>query len=232
VPSDRAKKSAYAAASRDLAVGYVFMVPLILVYELGVLLDPTARNGADPLFRQLVGRFGAFGVLVLHLALLSLLFFALARAVRAREGRPGIYGLMFLEAVFWAAALRGAAHFATARLLQLPGFARVVVVAAGAGVYEEVVFRLFLLGGLLWAAHRALGAPRPLAVAFALAFSSALFSLAHHGIGGEPWDARVFLFRAAMGAALGAVFLARGLGIAAYTHALYNVLVLALDTHG
>jgi membrane protease YdiL (CAAX protease family) len=56
--------------------------------------------------------------------------------------------------------------------------------------------------------------------------SALLFSLAHHELGGEPWDRGVFLFRAMMGALLGVLYWARGLGIVVYTHALYNVALL------
>jgi len=229
--SNAPRPAPYAAASRDVAVGFVFIVPLIVVYEVGVMLEPSARNGADPLFRQMLWRFGTMGMAILHLLLLALLFLSLSRATAARRGRPGIYGAMLFESLLWALVLRGAATLASARLLALPPFARTIVLSAGAGVYEEVVFRAGLLGGLLLVLRRWLGAPRGFAAALALLLSAALFSLAHHGIGGELWDENVFLFRAFMGLALGAIFLARGLGIAVYAHALYNVIVLSFRSH-
>ncbi len=229
--SGAAMRAPYFAASRDVAVGYVFIVPLIVIYEAGVMLEPSTRNGADPLFRQMLWRFGPLGMVILHLFLLALLFFSLSRVASARRGRPGIYGTMFLESVLWAVALRGAASLASAKLLALPPFARTIVMSAGAGIYEEVVFRVGLLGGMFFVLRRWIGAPKEFAAAVALVLSSALFSLAHHGIGGELWDENVFLFRALMGMALGGIFLARGLGIAVYAHALYNVFVLTLRPH-
>jgi membrane protease YdiL (CAAX protease family) len=95
-------------------------------------------------------------------------------------------------------------------------------------VYEETLFRFLLLGGIVLALHRGLGGEKFWVVPLAVAVSALLFSWAHHVPGGEPWDTRVFAFRAAMGALLGWVYLARGLGIVVYAHALYNV-VLALE---
>ena len=54
-----------------------------------------------------------------------------------------------------------------------------------------------------------------------------LFSWAHHAIGRDPWNPGVFFFRAVMGALLGALYWARGLGVVVYAHALYNVALLA-----
>jgi membrane protease YdiL (CAAX protease family) len=78
--------------------------------------------------------------------------------------------------------------------------------------------------------HRGLGGAKSWVVPLAVAASALVFSWAHHSVGGEPWNARVFLFRAAMGALLGWIYLARGLGVVVYAHALYNV-VLVVERH-
>ena len=105
-----------------------------------------------------------------------------------------------------------------------------LVASAGAGVYEEVLFRLLLMGGLVAILHGYLGGHESWVVPLAAIASALIFSYAHHGIGGEPWDARIFWIRAAMGVLLGVIFWARGLGIVVYTHTLYNV-VLAVQSH-
>ena len=105
-----------------------------------------------------------------------------------------------------------------------------LIAAAGAGVYEEAVFRLILLGGMILILTRYFGADPRWVVPVAIVVSAVLFSYAHHGIGGEPWDRRIFLIRTAMGLFLGGIYWARGIGIAVYSHALYNV-VLAVVNH-
>jgi membrane protease YdiL (CAAX protease family) len=115
-------------------------------------------------------------------------------------------------------------------LYHLPrGFAEVrsLGIAVGAGLFEELVFRGILCLGLHHLLRLALGAHRVLAATIAVVVSATIFSAYHHwGAGGEPWDAVRFTFRLHAGIVLGAIFLTRGLGIAALAHAFYDVLVL------
>jgi membrane protease YdiL (CAAX protease family) len=57
--------------------------------------------------------------------------------------------------------------------------------------------------------------------------SSLLFSLYHY-LGHEQFDLRTFAFRTAAGAYFGAVFVFRGFGITAGTHAAYDIYIVAL----
>jgi membrane protease YdiL (CAAX protease family) len=102
-----------------------------------------------------------------------------------------------------------------------------VISAVGAGVHEELVFRLVLIAGLLALArpveHR-LG--RRVAVVLAIAISSLMFAAAHHlGAHGEPWTGHAFAFRAVAGVAFAAIFWFRSLAHAVYAHVLYDILV-------
>lgn len=219
------KKSSYARASRDIAVSYVFIIPLLMLYEAMVLFDPAVRNGTDPILKGLFQSFGSVGMIVFELLFLALLCFSLARAQKVRTGRPDIYGRMFAESVVWALVLFAMAQFWLLLPLSIPPLISGIAASAGAGVYEEVIFRFVILGGLLWIFRRPLGAAPWLAVTLALAVSSGLFSWAHHAIGGEAWNSTLFSYRAFMGALLGGLYLVRGLGVTVYTHALYNILL-------
>jgi hypothetical protein len=46
------------------------------------------------------------------------------------------------------------------------------------------------------------------------------------GTSGEPFDVPVFAFRTVCGALLGLLFIVRGFGVTAWTHSLYNVMVM------
>ena len=62
---------------------------------------------------------------------------------------------------------------------------------------------------------------------WALVIGAALFSLFHYvGELGDPFELDSFLFRWIAGGILGAIYLCRGLGIAVYTHAIYDILVV------
>lgn len=208
------------------------MAPLFALYQAGLLFDPAVRNGTAPILREFLHRFSHLGLVALNLALLGLLFLAIWRTRSRRRDRTGLYGLMVLEACAWTGVLVLVARFVVPHLLELPRLlalpptARQALAFLGAGIYEEVLFRLLLMGGLVLVFHRGLGGHTVWVVPLAVGVSAVVFSWAHHSLGGEPWDPDVFLYRAVMGAALGAIFWYRGLGIVVYVHALYNLTLL------
>jgi hypothetical protein len=107
----------------------------------------------------------------------------------------------------------------------LEGFPYKLAVAAGAGFYEEAFFRFAILGAIFFLAKE-VGKLRPFtAGALALVLSGAAFSAAHF-LGGETPELGAFIYRLAAGIILGLVFLTRGFGIAAWTHAIYDLYVL------
>ena len=218
--------SRYYDASRRLAASYVFIAPLLAVYEGGVFLDPRARNGADPLVRQLFSQLSHLGSAFFSMLILGLLFVAIGRTRQKRIHTPGLYWFMLLESCGWAAAMSAVAFFFPPKSLSLSPLALDLVKSVGAGVYEEIVFRFLLMGGMLLVLQHGLGG-HPLWVApVAVLSSAALFSWAHHAIGGEEFSEKVFLFRTMMGVILGALYYTRGLGIVVYAHALYNVAIV------
>lgn len=104
-----------------------------------------------------------------------------------------------------------------------------LVAALGAGVHEELVFRLagFAGGAALLARF---GVRLPVALIVAAALSSVGFSLAHHlGVHGEAFDTHVFVYRLLAGALFAAIFYYRSLAHAVYTHALYDIYVMMVS---
>ena len=110
------------------------------------------------------------------------------------------------------------------------GFAQLLVLSVGAGVYEELVFRLFGFAALHLLLADVLRLPSRAAGVGTIALSAVAFAGYHHVgfAGAEPFDAGVFAFRTAAGVWFGAVYAARGFGVAAGCHAAYDVLVVAL----
>jgi membrane protease YdiL (CAAX protease family) len=102
-----------------------------------------------------------------------------------------------------------------------------IVSAIGAGVHEELVFRLGALT-LLVAMFTRASLDRRIAFLAALAISTVLFAAAHHvGAYGEPFTLHAFAFRCVAGIAFALVFWFRSLAHAVYAHVLYDVLVAA-----
>ena len=95
----------------------------------------------------------------------------------------------------------------------------------GAGIYEELLFRLILLSFVAWGFRRA-GMKPWLAMIVAALATSVLFAAAHCvGASGEPFRLFSFVFRFVAGMFFSVVFIYRGFGIAAGSHAAYDILV-------
>jgi hypothetical protein len=229
----------YFKESRDLSLNVALVVPALLVYEIGVwLLGPSVRNGAQLLLRELFLLFGPLGVHVLNALLISSATVCLIDAWQRFDGLFTRLLFVAIECLAYALLLGPLVLLLEAPLVNLapqaaePSTLRTVmekvVLAMGAGVHEELFFRLLLMSAIFHVAYGLLKEVRWGAAVVALLVSSVFFALCHHDIilaGGEPFVPQVFLFRALAGMVLGLVFYLRGFAAAVYTHAFYNLLV-------
>lgn len=229
-----AAEHSYFALSRTPLTSLVFAVPIVLAYEGGVLFlgRGTPRNGADVWLRHLLEGLG-FGsyFLLPALTVIGLLAWHYVAHDTWRFS-PLVLAGMWLESVVWGfflvslGRLQGslwpvqAAGGDSARgpLAQLVGF-------CGAGLYEEVLFRLLALPAMTWIAAKA-GAGPAAASGYGVVLSSVAFSAAHYvGPLGEAFDIYSFTFRALAGVFFSVLFLLRGFGITAGAHVAYDVIV-------
>jgi hypothetical protein len=104
-----------------------------------------------------------------------------------------------------------------------------LTISLGAGIYEELLFRVLLVSGLFLLARRGFGWSGGLSGGFAAVAGALIFSAFHYiGPYGDPWALGSFTFRAVAGLLLSGLYLTRGLGITAWSHALYDVFVTLL----
>jgi hypothetical protein len=214
----------------------LLIFPLWITYELGLLITP-ANNGVD-FVSQLIfeaAQRNSEHYLFVHLALgfayLALLTVLWRRGALALEQVTP----MILESSIYALTLGSLIIFVMDRLMGVqllamgaPEVGNALVISLGAGVHEELVFRLLLmgLGGLALA--RILPS-RALAVLLAALASSVLFALAHHhGANGEVFELSAFLYRTIAGMVFAAIFYYRSLAHAVYSHFLYDFYVLVI----
>ena len=151
---------------------------------------------------------------------------------------PKLFAPMLLESSVYAFFMGGVIQLLITRFDRLvpilafgdPGALGIIVISAGAGFHEELVFRAGLLAGLMRLFSRPGSSIGRLAGAlWALAISSMVFALVHHiGPGGEPWSSMAFVYRTLAGGLFGLIYIYRGLGVAVWTHALYDVYVLSV----
>jgi hypothetical protein len=212
--------------------------PLFLVYQLGILLQGgRGHNGVDYVTRALIELCERdLDTYLVTIALLFVAYGSLLIVLRPR-GRFRSESLIpvIAESLFYATTMgtlilfvmRRVAEFAPELAIARLGATDIAVISAGAGLHEELVFRLVAMGVLTWLIAGITGPRRAWLVA--LLGSSLLFSLAHHvGPGGEAFTFTAFAYRALAGAFFGVVYQLRGFSVAAWTHALYDVYVLAL----
>ncbi len=225
----------YWEQSRQPLASLVFLAPILVVYETGVLLFGAAniRNGADAWLRQLLEMFG-FG----QYFLLPVLTVCALLAWHYLTRRPwqlsrGLMLGMTAECIALAVGLRLILHVQGMLFAQWSGpmplslGPRVASAVGflGAGVYEELLFRLLLLSPIAWGMCR-VGVKPAVSYTTAVLVTSFLFALAHHvGPGGYPFVWFDFVFRFLAGVFFSTLFLFRGFGIAAGSHAGYDILV-------
>jgi hypothetical protein len=225
-----AARPARAAEHRPAATGHgnletslVLIFPLLLAYAVGVLFVGRV-NGADVVTRSLYGTIGRTAYLLVYATAATLYLLWIRRGQRGGALRIEIVGPVVLEASIYAFTLGAAISLVVDRLLGLGIDGSSVVSALGAGVHEELVFRLGLFAGL---AAMLRGTGRP-GVLVAVAISSVLFAGAHHiGAHGESFTLHAFVFRSLAGAAFCAIFWFRSLAHAVYAHAIYDLVVAA-----
>jgi hypothetical protein len=236
----------YLDTTRTHTYSLLFALPLLVLYELGAMMiagrDSGMRNGADVLLRTLLAAGGVQGTLAFTAALA--LGAAVVVGLERRKKRVPLHGPYFAgmlaESAVYAVLFGGLIAAATqvllgggVRLAADGGLARLpmvdgVVLSLGAGIYEELLFRVLLTGGL-FALLSAVGMKRMTAGVVAVVVSAFIFSAFHYiGPYAYPLELNSFTFRFLAGLAFSALFMVRGFGVAAWTHALYDVfLVLA-----
>jgi membrane protease YdiL (CAAX protease family) len=234
----------YLQLSRSRTYAILFALPLLLLYEAGAAIlaargGTSLRNGADVMLRTLFAAGGVQGTLAFTGVLIAggLLLVWTERRRRRIRIRGSVFATMMTESVLYALLLGVVVGTATHWLvggfglrLALDGgpvsslpLSHGIVLSLGAGIYEELVFRVLLVGGLA-GAFLAGGLHKRQAGIFAALLAALIFSGFHYvGPYGDPFEVPSFVFRFLAGLVFSGLFLVRGFGIAAWTHALYDV---------
>lgn len=237
----------------------LFLLPLVVIYEIGTLLVNTRQfenfvvqervatftwlihlarwSGLDP---RLVWAFPGLVIIII------LLCWHLASSYDWTIRVPRL-GWMSVESIVLAlpllllsAAIGGSsttAYQSIAANNDAGSYSLVshLITSIGAGIYEELIFRLILIGLLIMFMEDVCKAKSNAAIIVAIVVSSALFAAHHHiGIdaGGsvllEPFEWGRFIFRSLAGVYLALIFSWRGYGIVAGAHAAYDIILKIL----
>jgi len=228
----------------------IFLVPLILFYELGLALLGSRKMqlflqmnqpiGDIKARRMLFDLFESMGISGYYLPGLAVVVVLLCRHLVRRDPwawRPGIYPFMWIESLGLALPLFVFGMVVSKLSMQLgagaepfgsSGFGPAVVLSIGAGIYEELLFRLIGLAVVHLILVDWLKWPEKWGAVTAITITAVLFAL-YHFSSDNPFTWGKFTFYTAAGLYFAAVYLVRGFGIVAWTHALYDVLVVVLQ---
>ena len=208
---------------------------MLLAYQVGMALTysgtPIGQQSplaAEQLLRWFFSLFGATGAYLPGAALIVvLLVWHIASGDPWKVATGPILGmagesillavpLLFLHR--WLPGLRAVSGSGASPLDNL-------LLNVGAGIYEELVFRLIIISMLNLLLIDIFHLRQVAGVAIAVIVSSVLFGLVHYPpIGADTWSTSEFAFRTAAGAYLAAVFVLRGFGLAVGCHIVYDVI--------
>ena len=232
--------------SRNLRSSILVVLPLFVIYQVGILATGGVRNGVDfmtDLLLHLVFRGSILYYVIFNLVVLAGLVAAVAYLRKRREFNPKTFLFIIIEGTIYGLLL----GFLIGSLLSKTGLSRVTAAAAdvaaacpkefgifdnfvlsiGAGLYEELVFRLILLGGSVLLLTRAFKVKELPAVIGAIIVTSLIFSGIHYvGSMADPFTLYSFAFRFLAGVVFAVIYYGRGFAVAVYTHAIYDIIVL------
>ena len=227
----------YYLKTRSSFYSFLFTIPLFFIYEIGILFLSkddilVVRNGADFLMRTLLESFGVYGLYGLGAIFLIgfiITYFFFFKDKNNKDIRPDYLFIMLFESVCWAIVLYFLLFKFMLVLMNPLGktIIQQVTLAIGAGIYEEFLFRVMLIAGLTGVIGFVFLWDEKIRKVAALVIAAGLFSAFHFmGEYGDYFSMELFLLRFFAGIVLGALYFARGFGITAYTHSIYDLIVL------
>jgi membrane protease YdiL (CAAX protease family) len=230
----------YFSTTHTLLYSYLISLPLLLLYEVLTFIarpdsEQVVRISVDVWIKTLFANFGQ-DVISITLILVALLgIYVLYRErTKLSSVRLSYFGGMLVEATLYAFLLSLVISATVGNILQMVQTSPIeslsilqkMALSLGAGLYEELFFRVILVSALLWLFNYFF-AKRIAAYITAILLAAIIFSLVHFiGAMGDPFTLGAFLFRFLFGLALNAIYVWRGFGMAAWTHAIYDLMVL------
>ena len=192
----------------------------------------TLRNGADILLRQFMSLFGDIGLYIISTSffLIFLIIFLLQKKNINETSIKSKYLLfMLFEGLIWGIVLYFFMLFSQT-LLMFPTSKELIsqiILSIGAGLYEELVFRVLLIMFLTKLIKIIFLWNYLICLLFSMTLSAIVFSYFHFlGPYGDPLSFSVFIYRFLGGFFLGFLYILRGFGITAYAHINYNLIII------
>ena len=226
----------YFHRSKSLPNSFLFIMPLLVIYEMGIVMyGSPIKNTADVIIKTPLTLFGRnssliFNSIVIVSLLASIFFIEKEYALSVM-----IFLWMSLESIGYALLLGYGVGFIVYKVFFTHPLANPflsdrwlgIILSIGAGVYEEIVFRLLLVTVLYFIFTKLLKIKKPLSAIASVLIGALIFATVHYiGPLKDSFTYASFTFRLLAGLVLSAIFMFRGLGVVVYSHAIYDVLTV------
>ena len=241
-PSSGALPNTYFRRSEMPLASLVFLLPFIILYEIGTrqyafdaAQQVEQRIIAFNLMQEFFNWFGANGRYMPPAAVIVILLSVHIARNDPWSVKPSTLAGMALEGAAWALPLLVFGTLAARWLAQhLPLMAggegdwrTLLVLSFGAGIYEEMVFRLVALTVLHMLFIDVLRMRKSAGYLLMVVISSLAFAFYHY-LGSETFTWRSLVFRTGAGVYFAGLFLTRGFGVTAFSHSCYDIFVIYL----
>ncbi|MEA2734419.1 MAG: hypothetical protein QOE14_870 [Humisphaera sp.] len=240
--SSRALPKSYLQRSEMPLASLVFLLPFIILYELGTrqfAFDATHQTEqriiAFNLMQEFFNWFGATGRFMPPAAVIVILLSMHIAHNDPWKVKPATLVGMSVEGALWGLPLLVfgtlAARWMAQHLPLMPSaggdWRTLFVLSLGAGIYEEMVFRLVALTTLHMLFIDLLRMRKSAGYLLMVVISSLAFAFYHY-LGSETFTWRSLVFRTGAGVYFALLFLTRGFGVTAFSHSAYDVFVIYL----
>ena len=238
--TDQFVSLSYWKVTKNIYYSLLFIFPMLFLYEIMCWIQfagksAEIRNGADVFLRQLIMGFGKHSESIYGL-LLIIVFFGIMFFNRnvLKNGRLKFTFLIYMlaESLLWSLGfliMMGVFESIILSILERNIIPEQFYLAIGAGIWEELLFRVGAIGLCLILLTKFLKYKVIYSSLIAILFAAVLFSLFHYiGPFGDIFTYKSFYIRTWAGIFLGSLYLFRGLGITVYTHIFYDMAIISM----
>mgnify|MGYP001159737645 FL=1 len=225
--------SEYFLKSKSLFYSLLVTLPLFILYEIGIFYMfqsdvAYVKNGADVLieeFIKMIGLNGYYAASSIFILVLFIVLIGQRKSFKTFDISVKYITIMIFESLIYAAVLM----MVLQNIYLIQGLTTSIlnnfILSIGAGLYEELIFRFFLLFILAKSFSFVFKTKELTSLILSIIVSSVLFS-AFHYIGAESFTPLSFSLRFIAGIYLSIIYINRGFGIVALTHAFYDLFVI------
>ncbi|MAL18226.1 MAG: CPBP family intramembrane metalloprotease [Balneola sp.] len=224
----------------NLLYSFLVSLPLFILYEFLIIIsqpegDAIVRISVDVWIKSL---FTYLGVNAVSFSLLVVVIVGLFIIYRERDRLKTLkfsyFPILILESTIYAIVVAMISQSLVSLVLNLAAsdpietltMMQKLALSLGAGLYEELFFRVILVTAFILVFTKILG-KKWAGVTAAVVLSALLFSAVHYiGDMGDAFTMGSFLYRFLFGLILNGIYVWRGFGVAAWTHAIYDIMVI------